>query len=187
MSAVDSATVRLAAAEVNLTTAAAARDAASTELDAISGDQRVIAARAAAARAKLQRLVAVAVTTSGDQLSAVLSADSPAQARAKLTSLESITDAASDAASEWADRRAEIDGRSRQAARRLADAETVVDQMTRVRDLAQTAVDVSTVRLSDAQVAAGVGPRSVADIPNRMLVAYVRAAQWSSVVDPTAT
>jgi membrane-bound lytic murein transglycosylase B len=184
ISAVDVASTRLTAAAATLATATAARDAAQAELDRIAGDQRAVARRAAAARSKLQRLVAVAVTTSGDQLSAVISADSPAQARAKLTSLETITDAASDAAHEWADRKADVDGRTEAAARRVADTDSVVEHARRLRDLAQAAVDSSTVRLSDAQVAAGVGPRSVPDIPNRMLVAYVRAAQWSSVVDP---
>jgi membrane-bound lytic murein transglycosylase B len=184
VSAVDSASSRLAEATRDLTAAQAARDAAAAALDSISGDQHEVAAAAARARARLQRLVGVAVTSSEDRLPAVLSARSPAEARARLTSIESITDAAARAAREWSKRRAEIDGRTDRAARRVADADALVEQATRRRDLAQAAVDASTVRLTDAQVVSGVGPRSVPDIPNRMLVAYIRAAQWSSVVDP---
>ncbi|MCC6226820.1 MAG: lytic transglycosylase domain-containing protein [Microthrixaceae bacterium] len=153
-------------------------------LDEVSGEQRQIANRAAAAKARLRRLAASAISSSGSELSAVFGANSPAEARERLTSIQSISHSAAEAAREWEASARQLDGDTTAAANEAAAA-------TNERELAVGAAaeavrrhNEAAAELESARVAAGIGPRTVPDIPNRVLVAYLRAAQWSAKVAP---
>lgn len=157
---------------------------AMARLDEVSGEQRQIANRAAAAKARLRRLAASAISSSGSELSAVFGANSPAEARERLTSIQSISHSAAEAAREWEASARQLDGDTTAAANEAAAA-------TNERELAVGAAaeavrrhNEAAAELESARVAAGIGPRTVPDIPNRVLVAYLRAAQWSAKVAP---
>lgn len=157
---------------------------AARRLDEVSGDQRQNAARAAAAKARLRRLAASAIASDGSNLSAVLGASSPAEARQRLTSIQSISESVSEAAQEWEAASRRLDGTTKAAADDLAAA---TNDRSHAADAVAIAVErhrAASSELESARIAAGVGPRTVPDIPNRVLVAYLRAAQWSAKVAP---
>lgn len=157
---------------------------ATARLTALSSDQRATAERAVATRARLRRLAAGALSTGNSRVSAVLSARNPSEARERLTSIESISHAAARAARELEAARSRLSGEARLATDALAAATDERENAQAILTAAVTNHADASRALDDARVAAGVGPSAVPGISNRMLVAYLRAAQWSATVAP---
>src|SRR5262249_49033206 len=109
---------------------------------------------------------------------------SPGEARERLTSIQSIEDAAITAARQWQGRSTKLSSAARAASEGLAAADALLANVQVERDRASASVDDLTAKVESARLVAGVGPRAAPDIPNRVLVAYLRAAQWSAAVDP---
>lgn len=159
--------------------------AAQATLDGLSSDQRAAAARAHEAKQRLRRLAASALSVGASPASAILGARNPAEARERLTSIQSIGASVATAARDLEAASRRMSDEARKTAAALDAATTRRAEAQQVLAEAQRRSDIATRALDDARVAAGVGPRAVPDISNRMLVAYLRAAQWSAKVAPS--
>ncbi len=153
-------------------------------VEALSADQRVAAQQAADAKARLRRLAATAISAGGSQVSALLGARNPSEARERLTSLQSIADITAAAARDLEIANRKLSDDAKRAAEALGGATAEREHAQAFLTTMHTRFERANQTLEDARVAAGVGPRAVPDIPNRMLVAYLRAAQWSARVAP---
>jgi membrane-bound lytic murein transglycosylase B len=161
-------------------------DQASAALDATSGPQKAAAKKAAATRGRVRRLAAAALATdtSGEQMLAIIASKDPSMARARVTTLESIGHQAARSATQWTKESDALNDKTKAAATTKANAGQAVDEANNRVTAVQALLTAANNEVTEAQVAAGVGPQVVPGIPDRVLAAYVRAAQWEARSDP---
>jgi hypothetical protein len=178
--------LQLTAAQAAVPLAQAALDQASAALDATSGPQQAAAKQASATRTRVRQLAAAALATdtSGEQMIAILDSSDPSTARARVTTLESIGHQAARSAMQWKRESRALNDKTKAAAATQALASQGLDEANSRVSAAGVVVTAANTVVTEAETAAGVGPQVVPGIPDRVLAAYVRAAQWESGVDP---
>ncbi|HKY17017.1 MAG TPA: lytic murein transglycosylase [Microthrixaceae bacterium] len=166
--------------------AAAALAESQATVDGLDAAERDAAARGAETRAEL-RDASVAAYVSGSahgSLTVALGAVDITDAQARLTYFDSINDDLRRSADTWERSRSRLSDRSGQAAERHGQVIARVQWATDARSAATARWEAAQAELGQATTAAGVAPSLVPGIPDRVLDAYVRAAQLAAFSDP---
>jgi hypothetical protein len=177
----------LAATTSDLAAANAAVASTRGELDALQASDRGAANTAAQTRKSLRDAsIAAYVTGLGrNDLAVGLSADGMTDSMARVTYFHSINDSLGRIVARWNQERSQLDPQAEVASNRHGLALARAESATAEQQAASAAVAAAQAALTQDETLAGMAPSVVAGIPDRVLDAYVRAAQLTAAEDPT--
>jgi membrane-bound lytic murein transglycosylase B len=185
--------VRLSEANAALVSATSELDAANAAVTATQGDvdaltqsDRAAADHAAQTRKSLRDAsVAAYVTGLGrNDLAVGLASEQLTDSMARVTYFHSIGDNLSRIVDQWNREQGRLDPQAQDASNRHGLALARVEAANAAQQAASAEVTAAQQELDQDQTLAGVGPSVVDGIPDRVLDAYVRAAQITAMNDP---
>jgi hypothetical protein len=186
IAALNTANDALTSATSDLAAANAAVDATGGAVDALGASDRGAANTAAETRKSLRDAsIAAYVTGLGrNDLAVGLSADGMSQSMARVTYFHSINDNLGRIVARWNLEKSKLDPQAKVASDRHGLALARAESATAAQQATSTLVAAAQAALTQDQALAGMAPSVVAGIPDRVLDAYVRAAQLSAVEEP---